>query len=140
MNALRNKYTSHVRCTGQYIQVLYQGSSSVGQLKRISSKPKLFWVTSRQAPNTIWVDKATERAIYAFGQRDTSGYPHQSYLDHGDLVDAYGTHYANKTMPVECIGKKGVGGDYFPTEQCIADIFEYVRSGVLTTHHCMHDL
>ena len=106
----------------------------------ISSKPKLFWVTSRQALNTIWVDKATERAIYAFGQRDTSGYPHQKYLDHGDLVDAYCEQYANKTMPAEFVGKKGVGGDYFPTEQCISDIFEHVRSGVLTTHHCMHDM
>ena len=48
--------------------------------------------------------------------------------------------YENKTMPADCIGRKGVGGDYFPTEQCIADIVEHVRSGVLTTHHCMHDM
>ena len=85
----------------------------------IASKPKLFWVTSRQAPTTIWVDAATERAIYAFRQRDTSGYPHQTYLDHGDLVDAYREGYENKTLPAECIGRKGAGGHYFPTADCI---------------------
>ena len=106
----------------------------------IAAKPRLFWVTSRQAPDTIWVDKATSRAIYAFSQRDTSGYPHQKYLDHGDLVEAYREQYENKTMPADCIGRKGVGGDYFPTEQCIADIVEHVKSGVPTTHHCMHDM
>ena len=53
---------------------------------------------------------------------------------------AYREQYENKTMPADCIGRKGVGGDYFPTEQCIADIVEHVKSGVPTTHHCMHDM
>ena len=138
----RVKSASHMRVAQASTYKSFTGRhppSSVDSIW-IAAVPRLFWVTSRQAPDTIWVDRATPRAVYAFGQRDTSGYPHQKYLDHGDLVDAYREQYENQTMPADCIGRKGVGGDYFPTEQCIADIVEHVRSGVLTTHHCMHDM
>ena len=99
----------------------------------ISTKPMLWWVTSRQAPKVIWVDEATARAIHAFRQRDTSGYPHQKFLDHGDLVESYREEFANKTLPKDCIGTKGKGGDYHPTEERVGDIVAHVFAGV----HCL---
>ena len=73
----------------------------------INVQPKLYWVTSRQAPEQYWVDSATTRAIHAFRNRDTSQYPNQDYLDHGDLSESYRSSYDSKTLPKGCIGKKG---------------------------------
>ena len=95
-------------------------------------------MTSRQAPKTLWVDQATPRAVHAFGIRDTSAYPHQCVLDHGDLVDNYREQFENKTLPADCIGRKGAGGDYFPTEQQVADIFAHVLSGKERAYRVKH--
>ena len=73
---------------------------------RINTKPKMWWVTSRQLPGTFWVDEATERAIYSFSMRDTAAYPEQQYLDHGDLAEDYRAAYSSSTVPKGCIGKK----------------------------------
>ena len=83
----------------------------------VNTQPQLWWVTSRQASKTLWVDQATPRAVHAFRMRDTSAYPHQQFLDHGDLVESYRSEYESKTLPKGCIGTKGKGGDYHPTEE-----------------------
>ena len=98
----------------------------------INTKPRMWWVTSRQAPGTLWVDQATPRAIFAFSQRDTSSYPNTTYLDHGDLVEDFRSAFTGKTLPKECIGKKGAGGDYYPTEEHMRETFEHVLAGVCT--------
>ena len=92
----------------------HKGSHPPGSVDAmwINTQPQLWWVTSRQAPSTIWVDEATPRAVHAFRSRNTSNYPHQNFLDHGDLVDSYRSEYESKTLPKGCIGTKGKGGDY----------------------------
>ena len=97
---------------------------------RINTKPRMWWVTSRQLPGTFWVDEATERAIYSFSLRDTAAYPEQQYLDHGDLAEDYRAAYSSSTVPKGCIGKKGVGGDYYPTEEQMEEQFAHVMAGV----------
>ena len=95
----------------------------------VNTQPQLWWVTSRQASKTLWVDQATPRAVHAFRMRDTSAYPHQQYLDHGDLVESYRSEYDSKTLPKGCIGTKGKGGDYHPTEERVADIAGHIFYG-----------
>ena len=90
----------------------------------------MWWVTSRQAPGTLWVDKATPRAVYAFSNRDTAAYPNQAFLDHGDLTEDFRSSFSGKTLPSGCIGKKGAGGDYYPTEEQMQATFEHVLAGV----------
>ena len=109
----------------------HKGSHPPGSVDAmwINTQPQLWWVTSRQAPSTIWVDQATPRAVYAFRNRDTSKYPHQQFLDHGDLVESYRSEYESKTLPKGCIGTKGKGGDYHPTEERVADIAAQIFEG-----------
>ena len=96
----------------------------------VNVQPKLYWVTSRQAPEQFWVDTATTRAIHAFSNRDTSQYPEQDFLDHGDLAESYRSSYDGKTLPKGCIGKKGAGGDYYPTEEQLVDTLLHITAGV----------
>ena len=96
----------------------------------LNVKPKKYWVTSRQAPGVFWVDEGTEQARYAFTSRDTSAYPQQSYLDHGDLAEEFKASFDRNTLPKECIGRKGAGGDYFPTEDQLLETLMHISAGV----------
>ena len=99
----------------------------------VNIDPPMYYVTSRQAPGVVWVDQATSRAIYAFNRRHTRGYPHQDYLDHGDLVDSYKLQFEAKSLNKACIGTKGKGGNYYPQEDDVAEICNFVFAGA-----CMH--
>ena len=59
-----------------------------GNLKTADFKHSrtLYYVTSREAPNIVWVEKFLPSApeVKAYQARDKSEYPDQQYLDHGD--------------------------------------------------------
>ena len=130
---LRHVFSDCLRvCAQASVYRSYKGTHPPPQSSSmyVNVHPKLYWVTSRQAPEQFWVDTATTRAIHAFSNRDTSQYPHQHLLDHGDLAESYRSSYDDKTLPKGCIGKKGAGGDYYPTEEQLFETLLHITAGV----------
>ena len=126
----RARYTLLTVDSGAWQAAVYKahkGKTNVGAAWRFA-KHNLFWVTSRQAPNAVWMQqRPPDVAVYAFRQRDTSNYPAQDLLDHGDLIQKFRDEVDQGTLATEFKGSKTQSGNAYPSVEMLEDLLEHIR-------------
>lgn len=122
-------------------------TSFSGQMARAPPQERkfskgFFWVTSLEAPNTIWLEKLSSVGdeVKAFLARDGEGHPHPWTMELSETIEHWSNAFAAGNHSAVTVGTKKESGIAYPekTSEYLHDCYSYWRTCAPPPHARAH--